>query len=85
MQVDAHDVTDVDEVAPLLAVCDAICPAEEARLSHIENLMIELIEDRRHLALVMLLGTIDVEVAQADDGAARLGDDLPHIAVECEL
>ena len=33
----------------------------------------------------MLLGTIDVEVAQTDDGAARLGDDLPHIAVECEL
>ena len=85
MQIHAHDITDIDEVTPLLPVCKPVRPTEKACLPHLHNLMVELVEDRRHLALVMLLGTVDVEVPQTDNQTARLGDDLPYIAVEREL
>ena len=85
MEVDAHDIPDVDKVTPLLAVRQPVRPTEETRLARLHDLMIELVENGCHLALVVLLGAIDIEVFQPDDGAAGLGDDLPHIAVECKL
>ena len=84
-EVDLDDILDIDEVAALLAVIEAVRAAEEARFSRFLELTVELVEDRRHLALVLLLRAEDVEVAQTDDLAAALVHDLPYIAVEGEL
>ena len=85
MEVDAHDIPDVDKVTPLLAVRQPVRPTEETRLARLHDLMVELVENGCHLPLVMLLRPVDVEVFQPDDGAARLGNHLPYIAVEREL
>ena len=89
-EVDVHDVFDVDEVAALLAVGDGLAvngapAAEEVCLARLVDLVVELVEDGRHLSLVVLLRAVDVEIAQTDDLAARLGHDLAHIAVDSEL
>ena len=84
-QVDAHDVLHIDEVAPLRTVREAVRPAEKARLARFLDLIVELVEDRRHLPFVVLLRSVDVEVFQPDNLTARLGDHLPHIAVKREF
>ena len=89
-EVDAHDVLDVDEVAALLAVLDGLAgdlapAAEQACLARLVDLIVELVEDGGHLALVVLLRAVDVEVLEADDLAVGLRHDLAHVAVEGEL
>lgn len=89
-EVDAHDVLDIDEVAALLAVFDRLAgdlapAAEEVCLARLVDLVVELVEDGGHLALVVLLRAVDVEVLEADDLAVGLWHDLAHVAVEGEL
>ena len=89
-EVDAHDVLDVDEVATLLAVFDGLAgnlapAAEQVCLARLVDLVVELVEDGGHLALVVLLRAVDVEVLEADDLAVGLWHDLAHVAVEGEL
>ena len=42
-------------------------------------------EDARHASLVLLAWAVDVEVAEADDGALHLGDESANVVVEDEL
>lgn len=89
-EVDAHDVLDVDEVAALLAVFDGLAgnlapAAEQVCLARLVDLVVELVEDGGHLALVVLLRAVDVEVLEADDLAVGLWHDLAHVTVEGEL
>lgn len=89
-EIDADDVFDVDEVAALLAVLDRFAgdlapAAEQVCLARLVDLVVELIEDGGHLALVMLLRAVNVEVLEADDLAVCFRHDLAHIAVEGEL
>ena len=89
-EVDFDDVLDVDEVAALLAVfyrhaVDVAPAAEEMGLARLVNLVVELIENRSHLALVMFLRAVDVEVLEADNLAVSFGHDLTDVAVEGEF
>lgn len=89
-EIDLDDVLDVDEVTALFAVFDRravdVAPAaEQMGLARLVNLVVELIEDGCHLALVVFLRTVDVEVFETDNLAVSFGHDLTHIAVEGKL
>ena len=84
-KVHLHHVLDVDEIPPLLARAVLSIAAEEMRFAGFLNLIVELIEDRRHLPLVLFLRTIDVEVAKPHHLTARLGKDLADVAVKRQL
>ena len=70
-QIHVDDVADVHEVAPLLAGRIAAAAFEQPRLAGGRDLRVQMERDACHRALVRFAGTIDVEVAQADDLRAR--------------
>ena len=84
-EIDAYDIAHVDKVTALLSIGDAVRATKKACLARLFDLMVELIENRRHLALVVLLWPIDIKVFQPDNRAACLRNDLAHIAIECEF
>lgn len=89
-EVHFDDVFDVDEVAALLAVAYRfslnVAPAtEEAGFAGGVDLVIELVVNGGHLAFVVFLRAVDVEVFEADDLTLGFRHDLTDIAVEGEL
>src|SRR5690606_11874630 len=90
------DVADVHEVAALLAGPVAVAALEQPRLARSRDLVVQMERDARHLPLVRLAGSVDVEVPQADDGrpaappraaaaAAALGEPPAHVLIEQQL
>src|SRR5687768_13621814 len=84
-QVDVDHVVDIDEVAPLLAVAVAARADEQPHPARCQELLVGVERDRRHAPLVRLVGTVDVEIAQADDLGGAAGERAPHQLVEQEL
>lgn len=89
-EVHFDNVFDVDEVAALLAVAYRfslnVAPAtEEAGFAGGVDLVIELVVNGGHLAFVVFLRAVDVEVFEADDLTLCFRHDLTDVAVEGEL
>lgn len=89
-EVHFDDVFDVDEVAALLAVSyrfslNVAPAAEKAGFAGGMDLVIELVVNGCHLAFVVFLRAVDVEVFEADDLALGFRHDLTDVAVEGEL
>lgn len=89
-EVHFDDVFDVDEVAALLAVSyrfslNVAPAAEEAGFAGGMDLVIELVVNGGHLAFVVFLRAVDVEVSEADDLALGFRHDLTDVTVEGEL
>ena len=70
--VDASEVFDEDEVAALLAVGVAAGALEHADGSGVFELAGEVVDDAGHAAFMLFARAVDVEVAEADDGALHL-------------
>ncbi len=83
--VDAGKIFDEDKVAPLLAIGIAARALEHADGSGVVELAGEVVEDAGHAPLVLLARAVDVEVAQADDGALDLRHQAADIVVEDQL
>lgn len=89
-EVHFDDVFDIDEVAALLAVAYRfslnVAPStEEAGFAGGVDLVIELVVNGGHLAFVVFLRAVDVEVFEADDLTLGFRHDLTDVAVEGEL
>ena len=83
--IDAGEVFDEDEVAALLAVGVAAGALEHADGAGVLELAGEVVDDAGHAAFVLLARAVDVEVAQADDGALHLRHEAADVVVEDEL
>ncbi len=84
-EVDVDDVLDVDEVAALLAVAVAVGAFEQPDDAALFQLVVEVVGDRGHAALMVFLRPEDVEVAQADDLRRCRRQDAADVAVELQL
>ena len=86
-EVHIHHIFDIDKVAALLAVLNG-CPGNLAPalkqpcLAGFIDLIVQLIEDGGHLALMMFLWAVNIEVFQPHNLALRLGHHLTHISVK---
>ena len=78
-------VVDADEIAALLAGRVAAGAFEQPDLALAAVLVEEMPDDRGHAALVRFARTVDVEVAEARDLRACVGQHAPHVLVEQEL
>ncbi len=61
-KVDLYHIVYVDEVPKLFAFGIPVASFEEPRLAITKNLLIQMEGHARHLALVSLTGTVDVEI-----------------------
>lgn len=89
-EIHFDDVFDVDEVAALLAVSyrfslNVAPAAEEAGFAGGVDLVVELVVNGGHLAFVVFLRAVDVEVFEADDLTLGFRHDLTDVAVKGEL
>ena len=65
---DVDGVADIDEVAFLFAILEiGTMRLEEFNVAACFHLMIGLLHERTHVGLVIFIGTVDVEIFQADD------------------
>lgn len=89
-EVHFDDIFDVDEISALLTVAygfplDIAPAAEEAGFAGGVDLVVELVVDGGHLAFMVFLRTVDIEVLEPDDLALGFGHDLTDVAIEGEL
>ena len=86
-EVHFDHVFDVDEVTELFAVFDRgavdVAPAaEKVGFSCFFDLVVKLVVDGGHLAFMMFLRAVDIEVFEAYDLALGIWHDLTDVAVE---
>src|ERR1700733_8630170 len=85
-QVHRAHIVHVDEVAALLALAVAVTALEQLALAGLEDLVVEVEGGAGHLALVLLAGTVHVEVTEAHHLALEARLDAPaQVLVEQEF
>src|SRR6185312_8587155 len=72
-EVHGTHVVHMDEVTALLAVAVAVAALEQPALAGLEDLVVEVEGGAGHLALVLLAGTVHVEVTEAHYLALQAG------------
>src|SRR5258706_12918831 len=80
--MDVDDVEDRNEIAALLARRKTAAAFKKARAAVSPELAIQLVDHRRHASFICFPRPINVEVAQARDGARNRRQNRPDVIVE---
>ena len=84
-EVDLYYILYIDKVTAMLTIAIFAITAKESAYAIILDLMIQLIEDRSHVAFMMLLGAVYIEILQPYNLALGIRQLLAHIAVKEQL
>ena len=81
-QVDCGDVVNINKVPLLFPVRITVATLEQAHLTVFAKLLIKVKRDAGHRALVLLAGTVNIEVTKADDLLSGLETQPAHVLIE---